>query len=160
MKRSWLLYCLAVPVLVATAQESTPAGFEQWTSASLAQLASSLSGDAASDPHHFAVTQLGDYPNEAFVSVHREGNGQVEWHENQIDVFLVQSGTATLLLSGRMINGETVGPHEKRNGSIQGGVRRKIAAGDVIRIPPRVPHQVLVDGSHAFDYFVLKLKGY
>jgi len=72
----------------------------------------------------------------------------------------VLSGTATLLLGGKMVNGETVGPHEKRNGSIVGGIRQPLAAGDVVRIPPRIPHQVLLNGSSEFDYFVVKIKGF
>jgi len=139
MRRLWLLGWLVIPVLVVTAQESGPPGFELWTPASL---------------------QLSDYSNESFLLVHREADGQVEWHETQIDVFFVQSGSATLLIGGTLLNGETVGPHEKRNGTIQGGVRRKISAGDVIRIPARVPHQVLLDGAHDFDYVVVKVKGY
>jgi uncharacterized RmlC-like cupin family protein len=59
-----------------------------------------------------------------------------------------------------MVHAEAVGPHEKRNGSIEGGVRRKLSAGDVMRIPPRVPHQVLLDGAHEFNYLVVKIKGY
>jgi mannose-6-phosphate isomerase-like protein (cupin superfamily) len=160
MRRLWLLGWLVIPVLVGTAQESAPPGFELWTPASLKQLTSSLSTEAAGDPHHFAVRQLSDYSNESFLLVHREADGQVEWHETQIDVFFVQSGSATLLIGGTLLNGETVGPHEKRNGTIQGGVRRKIFAGDVIRIPARVPHQVLLDGAHDFDYVVVKVKGY
>jgi len=160
MKRPWLLGWLVIPWLVVTAQESAPPGFEQWTAASLKQLGASLSGEASRDPHHFAVRQLSDYSNESFLLVHREADGQVEWHETQTDVFLVESGSATLVVGGTMINGETVGPHEKRNGTIQGGVRRKISAGDVIRIPARVPHQLLLDGSQEFNYFVIKVKGY
>lgn len=152
----WLL----TAALAISAQESAPSGFEQWSSASLTQAASSMSRDAANDPHHFAVRQLADYSNESFLLVHREADGQVEWHETQIDVFFVQSGSATLVVGGTLLNGETVGPHEKRNGTIQGGVRKKIAAGDVIRIPARVPHQLLLDGSQAFDYVVVKVKGY
>lgn len=116
--------------------------------------------DATEDPHHFAVEQLADFPNDIFLFVHREADGQVEWHETQVDVFFVQSGSASLLLGGKMINAETVGPHEKRNGSIEGGVRVKLSAGDVVRIPPRIPHQLLLDGSHEFNYFVVKVKGY
>jgi mannose-6-phosphate isomerase-like protein (cupin superfamily) len=160
MRRLWLLGWLVIPVLVVTAQESGPPGFELWTPASLKQLTSSLSTEAGGDPRHFAVRQLSDYSNESFLLVHREADGQVEWHETQIDVFFVQSGSATLLIGGTLLNGETVGPHEKRNGTIQGGVRRKIFAGDVIRIPARVPHQVLLDGAHDFDYVVVKVKGY
>jgi mannose-6-phosphate isomerase-like protein (cupin superfamily) len=116
--------------------------------------------EAPSDPHRFAVRLLADYPNDAVLLVHRDADGPPEWHETQADVFFVQSGSATLVVGGELINGETVGPHEKRNGSIAGGVRRKIAAGDIVRIPPRVPHQLLLEGSGAFDYFVVKIKGY
>jgi len=42
----------------------------------------------------------------------------------------------------------------------QGGVRRKLSAEDVVRIPARVPHQVLLEGSHEFNYVVIKIKGY
>ena len=116
--------------------------------------------EAPSDPHQFAVRQLADYPNDSFLLVHRAADGPVEWHETQVDVFFVQSGSATLVVGGQLVNGETVGPHEKRNGSIVGGIRRKVGSGDIVRIPPRVPHQVLLEGSGAFDYFVVKIKGY
>jgi mannose-6-phosphate isomerase-like protein (cupin superfamily) len=142
------------------AQDAPATGFEQWTAKTLAPIISELATDAPNDPHHFAVRQLADYPNDGFLLVHRAGDGAVEWHETQADVFLVQSGTATLLLGGRLMNGETVGPHEKRNGTIVGGMRRRMSAGDVVRIPPRVPHQVLLEGAPAFDYFVVKVKGY
>ena len=160
MKRLWLRGWLLMTVLVVAAQESAPSGFEQWPGTFLMQTSSSLRAEASTDPHHFAVRQLSDYGNESFLLVHREADGQVEWHETQADVFLVQSGAATLVVGGTMVNGETVGPHEKRNGTIQGGVRRKISAGDIVRIPARVPHQLLLDGAHEFNYFVIKVKGY
>jgi mannose-6-phosphate isomerase-like protein (cupin superfamily) len=160
MKRFLGLCSLAILLLSATAQENTPAGFERWTPAAFQRFDQKLHADAAEDPHHFAVEQLADFPNDSFLLVHRETDGQVEWHETQVDVFFVQSGSAKLLLGGKMINAETVGPHEKRNGSIEGGVRVKLSAGDVVRIPPRIPHQLLLDGSHEFNYFVVKVKGY
>ena len=160
MKTKWMISGLLFPLLALCAEESAPPGFEQWTAASLEQVVASMGPDAAHDPHHFAVRQLSDYSNESFLLVHREADGQVEWHETQIDVFFVESGSATLLIGGTLLNGETVGPHEKRNGTIQGGVRKKISAGDVIRIPARVPHQILLDGSRPFDYVVVKVKGY
>lgn len=161
MKRFWLLCSIAFSLLViGVAQEALPSGFEQWTVASLKSFDQKMHDEATQDPHHFAVEQLADFPNDSFLWVRREADGQVEWHETQADVFFVQSGSATLLVGGTMLNAETVGPHEKRNGSIQGGVRRKLSAGDVVRIPPRVPHQILLEGAHEFDYFVVKIKGY
>ena len=160
MRRLWLLSALAVPFLVVAAQENIPLGFEQWTAASLQQLDQKLHQEAATDPHRFSVELLADFSHDSAMLVDREADGPPEWHENQVDVFFVQSGSATLLIGGTLINGETVGPHEKRNGTIQGGVRRKLSAGDVVRIPPAVPHQVLLDGSHEFKYVVIKIKGY
>jgi mannose-6-phosphate isomerase-like protein (cupin superfamily) len=160
MNRLWLLSLLLLPFLSVIGQESAPSGLEYWSATSLKQLGQSLNQEAGKDPRHLAVKQLSDFPNELFLLAHREADGQVEWHETQADVFVVQSGSATLLVGGTMVNGETVAPHEKRNGSIQGGVRQKLSAGDIIRIPARVPHQLLLDGSHEFTYFVIKVKGY
>ena len=165
-KGLWRLYAVAISSLTMTlvvalpTAAQGPAGFDQWTPASLKQYDRKLHEDAATDPHHFAVQQIADFPADSTLLVHREADGPPEWHETQVDVFFVQSGSATLLIGGTLLHGETVGPHEKRNGTIQGGARRKLAAGDVVRIPPRVPHQVLLDGAHEFNYFVIKIKGY
>jgi mannose-6-phosphate isomerase-like protein (cupin superfamily) len=48
-----------------------------------------------------------DYPNDLFMLARRQADGVVEWHENQVDVFFVQSGTATLVVGGNMVGGET-----------------------------------------------------
>jgi mannose-6-phosphate isomerase-like protein (cupin superfamily) len=160
VKKLWLLFPIAILLLSASAQETDPPGFEHWTPASLKRFENKMHADASPDPHHFAVELLADFPNDSAMLVHRESDGQAEWHETQVDVFLVQSGSATLMIGGTLVNGETVGPHEKRNGSIQGGVRRKLSAGDVVRIPPRVPHQLLLEGAPEFNYFVIKVKGY
>jgi mannose-6-phosphate isomerase-like protein (cupin superfamily) len=160
MKRATLLFLLLTPVLFLAAQQTAPEGYQHWTAASLQGLAQALAKDAAVDAHHFAVKQVADFPNESFLLVHRESDGQVEWHETQIDIFVVQSGSATLLVGGTYSDGQTVAPHEKRNGTIQGGIRQKLAPGDIVRIPARVPHQVLLEGAHEFTYLVVKGKGY
>jgi mannose-6-phosphate isomerase-like protein (cupin superfamily) len=159
--RKFLLFCLFVLALsLVTAQETVPEGFEHWTADSLRQIDQTLKVEAGKNAHHVAVQRLGDFPNDLFMLSRREADGVVEWHETQADIFFVQSGSATLLVGGTMVGGETVEPHEKRNGSIQGGIRRKLAAGDVVRIPPKVPHQLLLDGAPNFTYFVVKVKGY
>src|SRR5512133_988066 len=102
MKRFLGLCYVAILLLSATAQENTTAGFEHWTPAALQYLDQKMHADAAEDPHHFAVEQLADFANDSFLFVHREADGQVEWHETQVDVFFVQSGSAILLLGGKM----------------------------------------------------------
>jgi mannose-6-phosphate isomerase-like protein (cupin superfamily) len=160
MKKLWLICLVLVPLSGTTPQVASPEGFKCWPAASMNQAAQNLAQQAASDPHHFAVQQLADFPNEAILLVHREADGQAEWHETQVDVVFVQSGSATLVVGGTLLNGETVAPHEKRNGTIQGGFRQKVGVGDVIRIPPKTPHQFLLDGSKELTYVVVKAKGY
>jgi mannose-6-phosphate isomerase-like protein (cupin superfamily) len=160
MKKLWLLPLVAIPFLAVRSQEPVPAGFEHWPTASVQTMAPALAADAAKDPRHFAVKQLSDFPNESFLLVHREADGSPELHETQVDVMFVQSSTATLVLGGTLLNAETVAPHEKRNGTIQGGVRQKLSVGDVVRVPSRTPHQLLLDGAREITYFVVKVKGY
>jgi mannose-6-phosphate isomerase-like protein (cupin superfamily) len=160
MRKVALLCMMLLPVSAVPLDNGAPEGFKLWPAASLNQITHELGEEAPSDPHHFAVRQLGDFPNEAVLLVHREADGQAEWHETQVDVIFVQSGSATLLVGGTLVNGETVGPHEKRNGTIQGGFRQKVAAGDWIRIPPKTPHQFLLDGAKELNYMVIKAKGY
>ena len=160
MKRLWMLCLLRIFLLPATAQETAPNGFEYWTAASLKQMEGELRTEAAKDAHHLGLRRLGDFPNELFLFAHREADGQPEWHETQADVFVVESGTATLLVGGMMVGAQETEPHEKRNGTIQGGVRRKMSAGDILRIPAKTPHQILLDGAREFTYFVVKVKGY
>jgi mannose-6-phosphate isomerase-like protein (cupin superfamily) len=160
IKRLGLLSLLAIPFLLVRSDEPAPQGFIHWPAASLRSMSQSLSAEAAANPGSPAVRQLNSFPNEYFLLAHREADGQPELHETEADVFVVQSGTATLLVGGTLLNGETVSPHEKRNGTIQAGIRQKLAAGDVVRIPAGMPHQLLLDGAHDFTYLVVKVKGY
>lgn len=155
------LGCLLVFfALIATAQETAPDGFELWTAAFLQQMNQHLTTQAASDEHHIAVNHLADFSNDTFMLSRREADGTPEWHENQADIFVVEAGSATLVVGGELVGAETVAPHEKRNGTIKGGIRRQLSAGDIVRIPPRTPHQLLLDGAKGFTYFVIKVKGY
>src|SRR5215471_17077621 len=160
MRTLGFLSLLLLPLSGVSVDTTEPEGFKFWSAASVNQATHDLMEPAASDPHHFAVRQFGDFPNEAVLLVHRGADGQAEWHETQVDVIYVQSGSATLLVGGTLINGETVAPHEKRNGSIQGGIREKLGPGDIVRIPSRTPHQILLAGSKEFSYVVVKVKGY
>lgn len=150
----------ALTIFLATAQDTTPEGFQLWSANSLKQIEQELTTEASRDPRHLATKRLVDYPNDLFMLARRQADGVVEWHENQVDVFVVQSGTATLVVGGNMVGGETTEPHEKRGGQIEGGIRRTLSAGDVVRIPAKTPHQILLEGSKGFTYFVIKIKDY
>ena len=160
MKKLWLLCLIWIPFLFAQSQAPLPAGFEHWTAADLQVVNKTLAAKAAGDSHRAASKPLSDFPNELFMLAHREADGQPELHETQADVFVVESGSATLVVGGTLVNAETTAPHEKRNGTIQGGTRQKLSTGDIVRIPANMPHQLVLDGAQEFTYFVVKIKGY
>jgi mannose-6-phosphate isomerase-like protein (cupin superfamily) len=151
---------VAAPMLAAAPQAAAPEGFQHWTAASFVASAKELAGKSTADPHHAATLHLADFPNDYFLLAHREADGQAEWHETEADVFVVQSGAATLVVGGTITNPETSALHEKRGNTIEGGSRQKLAKGDVVRIPAKTAHQLLLDGGHEFTYFVVKVKGY
>jgi len=159
MKTACLLSLLALAFGTSADEALAPEGFAHWTAPEVGRMSQTLAQTAMTDPHRFAVQQLADYPNETVLLVQRKADGPPEWHETQVDVFVVESGSATLIVGGTLLNGETVAPHEKRNGTIQGGVREQLSAGDIVRIPARTPHQLLVNRGE-FSYLVVKVKGY
>jgi mannose-6-phosphate isomerase-like protein (cupin superfamily) len=151
---------LALPLLWAAPDAGVSFGFEHWSNAAVEQMDQKLEAKAAADPHGIAMQQMCDYPNDSVLLIRRKADGAPEWHETQVDVVFVRSGSATLIVGGTMVNSETVAPHEKRSATIEGGIREKLSAGDVVRIPARTAHQLLLDGSKEFTYFVVKVKGY
>ena len=46
-----------------------------------------------------------------------------------------------------------------RGGTIKGGTRHKLAAGDVVHIPAGVAHQFFVEAGKEITYFVVKVEG-
>jgi len=69
----------------------------------------------------------------------------------------VQSGEGTLLLGGKMINSKGNSASGEYSGTgIEGGERHPIATGDVIHIPPTVPHSFLVPKGKHIAYVLVK----
>jgi mannose-6-phosphate isomerase-like protein (cupin superfamily) len=134
---------------------SDPPGFHMWTAAELKAFSKSLAPKM--DTMKVATQPLGGHGNYTFLALHREGSGQVELHENQADIFFVQSGSGTLVYGGSMVGGRVTQPHEMRAASITGGTEKQLGAGDVVTIPAKVPHQVKLDPGKELTYFVVKV---
>jgi len=86
----------------------------------------------------------------------REGPGEVEYHENTVDVMHVVAGRATVVTGGEMRDAHEVAPGELRAASVEGGKAHELTEGDVLAIPNGVPHQ-FVETSDPFLYFVVKV---
>ena len=135
---------------------SDPAGFELWKNGDLRAFEQKLSPKISAQK--IALQTLGSYGNHSFLIAHREGSGEAELHETQNDVMVVESGEATLVVGGTVVDAKTTAPHEIRGPSIKGGEKKSLAAGDVIHIPVKVPHQMLVESGKQITYFVVKIE--
>lgn len=111
------------------------------------------------DGGKFASKQLARYGNHFMMVAHREGNGQAELHETDADLFVVQSGSATLVVGGKILNSKTSAPNEIRGTGIEGGAKHTLSAGDIVHIPARTPHQLQIETGKEFTYFTLKVMG-
>ncbi len=96
--------------------------------------------------------------NDAF-KIHasrRETAGSAEVHLRDTDTIYVQSGSANFVTGGRVVDPKTVAPSEIRGASIEGGVARRLAPGDVFVVPNGVPHWFqAVEGP--LLYYVVKV---
>jgi len=103
------------------------------------------------DDHKVGLDRVATWGNHGLLAIRREGDGEAEVHDTQVDVIFVTSGEATLIVGGTVVEPKTSAPGEIRGKSIKGGVSKKMSAGDVFHIPAKVPHQMLVPKLITFE---------
>ena len=144
-----LLLSLSVMILLLAAlvAAADPEGYAQFSSADLKTRV-----DAAKpDDHKVYMNRVANWGNHSMLAIRREADGEAEVHETQVDVIFVKSGEGTLVLGGTMVDPHQTAPGELRANSIKGGVNKKMAPGDVIHIPAKIPHQMLVPKQITFE---------
>lgn len=103
------------------------------------------------------ISEKDSFGNHTISISHRDKDGLAEVHDKFVDVMIIQSGEATLVVGGKSIEPTTTEPGETRAKSIQGGTTRKIRSGDVIRIPAKTPHQFFVPPGGQITYVLIKI---
>ena len=103
------------------------------------------------------IKQKADFGDHLLEISHREANGRVELHKTKADVMVIQTGTATLVTGGEVVDPVSTGPNEIQGSAIKGGVKRTIGPGDVIEIPIGVPHQFFLEPGTQITYLVVKV---
>ena len=134
---------------------AAPEGVQVWKSSELKGIAKALAPKLNGTPT--ALEQIPGVGSYSFIKIYRNGTGQAEYHETQADVFVVETGEATLVYGGKLVDGKTTAPHEMRGTSIDGGEERKLAPGDVVSIPAKLPHWVKLAPGKDIGYFLVKV---
>lgn len=103
------------------------------------------------------IKQRADFGDHLLEISHREVDGRVEVHQTKADVMVIQTGTATLVTGGEVLDPVSTGPNEIQGSSIKGGVKHQVGPGDIIEIPAGVPHQFFVAPGTQITYLVVKV---
>ena len=93
-----------------------------------------------------------------YVVVRRQESGEPEVHANWADVTVVREGRGTLVYGGQVEGGQETDPGEVRGGNIVNGQQQQLAAGDVVVIPARVPHQIQLSNGESIVYSLVKVE--
>ncbi|MGA8028823.1 MAG: hypothetical protein WB992_16895 [Bryobacteraceae bacterium] len=141
--------------LLGTALVAAVPGVDVYSAKELQAMSQKLSQKRT----QFASEDLARYGNHYTLLARREATGSSEVHEHEADIFVIESGEATIVTGGKMVNPHIQKAGEIRGTSIDGGDRRQIAAGDIIHIPAGTPHQLLIGKGKTFTYFVVKVTG-
>jgi mannose-6-phosphate isomerase-like protein (cupin superfamily) len=118
-------------------------------------------GGSVSDPR--GLVSIPITPTHAYNFMHRVigKNGQpngVEFHTGNTDIYFIIAGSATLMTGGEIENRGHIPnrPGEDRGTLIKNGKGFKIKTGDVVNMPPLVPHQSTPDPG-GYTYMLIKV---
>jgi hypothetical protein len=139
----------------AQAPAAPKATFALWKAAELDRHDQELSRHVGED--HSSRETLADYESHRFRMLYRDADGNPEQHDTIIDIVYVKSGEGTLLLGGTMQGTRTTGPGETVGTRLDGGERHPLGAGDIVHIPPGIPHSFLVPQGKHITYVLLKI---
>jgi len=146
--------CLLV-VLLAPSFAAEESRFALWTPAAVGQHEAALMKNVG--PDHSSRETLADYGDHRFRLLYRDADGLPEEHDKIVDVVMVHSGEATLVLGGTMSGKKgSAETGEYLGSALTGGQMHPLAAGDIVHIPAGIPHSFLVPAGKHITYVLLK----
>ena len=151
-----LLLMILCTGLLALGQSSSDIVF--WPAAKLKNYSSVLKTTQNTKKSLTASEILSDLGHYKFEILRRDVSGAGELHKNWTDVFVVQGGEATMLYGGKLEDERDTGNGELRGPKVVGGKSQKLAAGDVLVMPPGVAHQALVEPGKSFFTLIVKVQ--
>jgi mannose-6-phosphate isomerase-like protein (cupin superfamily) len=112
-------------------------------------------------PH--GVSPLGikhtdDFGNHGLSITVHDTSCIAEVHQTTADVMIVQSGEATLVYGGEVIEPQFPKPNEIRGSGIRNGNCRHVEAGDVVHLPAGTPHQWIIEPGKHIIYLVVHIE--
>lgn len=142
-------------VLVALGAAGTSAA-EEPRRLALYVSAAQLAGHVKLTENGVALHQVATDPSATTLIIRRDKSGEVEVHTLINDIFVVESGHATVTVGGEVKDNHEIRPTEWRGGEIAGGQNFELGAGDVLLIPAGLPHKVSLRAGESCLYVTIK----
>ena len=109
------------------------------------------------DANKVATEPLANAGNHSFMIARREASGQAEVHDSETDILFFVEGQVTMVHGGTVVDGKVTAPGQIRGSGITGGTEVTLGPGDVLHVPPKVPHQMKLAPGAKVTYFVTKV---
>jgi mannose-6-phosphate isomerase-like protein (cupin superfamily) len=148
-------FALAILGVTVVASQGGSSGVHVWRASDITAKGAALAQKI--DTQKAANETIATDGNRTFLIAYREGSGLAEWHEQQADVMFISAGQVTMVYGGTIVDAKTTAPGEMRGASIQGGTEARLGPGDVLHIPAKVPHQMVLAPGTKVTYFVTKI---
>jgi mannose-6-phosphate isomerase-like protein (cupin superfamily) len=104
-----------------------------------------------------ASATLEKYPGSYTMLAVRVKSGGAEVHANWDDYLFVIDGSGTVMTGGTAVDAKAGDDGETRGTRVEGGVPTEMHKGDVIHIPAKLPHQVVLAPGETVTYYVIKV---
>jgi len=133
-----------------------PEGFVRWDSAYIEEVANGLEKRLGDET--LVWETVGNYDGHSVYPVLRGKTDLPELHETESDVQIGVRGTALSIVGGELVDRRDMPRKQQRGSSITGGLRKETSPGDLIHIPPGVPHQLIISEDEPYMYLLFKLE--
>ena len=147
--------CLSIVAHGQDEDSAQPADYAFWNSMVVDDVADRL--EASLGDKALVWETVGNYDGHSVYLVLRGKTGTAEIHETESDVQISVRGRATSVIGGELIEPEHLPRKQIRGSAIEGGLQRALAPGDVMHIPPGLPHQLLIDPEEPYMYLLIKI---
>jgi mannose-6-phosphate isomerase-like protein (cupin superfamily) len=135
------------------------AAIDLYSPQKLQQRAVALQAQAEASPSGAASETLEKYPQHFTMLAYRNKSGGAEVHARFADVFLIETGSATLETGGTVVAPKVDdATGETRGSALENSRVQQLHAGDIVHIPAGVPHRMRLEPGATLLYFVVKVQ--
>ena len=132
-----------------------PPGFYQWKGADLKAIPTTMASKLGTAG--YTGESYGKAETYSFTANLRRVSGGAEIHKKWTDVFVIQSGEATLIVGGTIPDMKENRPGEFGGKAVVDGVEKTLGVGDIVTIPAGTPHQLKLTQGQEISMVVIKI---